>query len=483
MDGFIIEGDVLKKYTGDGGRVVIPDGINVIGEEAFWGCNVTEVIFPHGLRRIGNQAFYQCTALTEIVIPDTVVEVGRWAFAFCSSLEQAEVGGCGDSLSDGVFKNCGKLKIVQLPEGLCEIGENAFGGCEALEYIYFPDSLEDIDEFAFYGCVSLKEVEIPLGVNRLSGAHFGFGAVTEFRVAEGNRHFKAIDGSLYDKSGDTLIRYACGKTDNEFYVPYHVKNIDEFAFAQAINLKRVFLHDGVKRIGRKAFYGSGITEIEIPRSIEYLPELVFGSCKALRSVKLSDTLIRIGEDAFYLCESLLNIVIPEQLKTLENGAFSYCSGLTSLLIPKGVERIGDYVFRECNNLRDLTILTDKVDGRLFLGCSSLESIYVLSRELAEKILFDWHYFCAMRGFLARYYERKTTAEEADGWVAYILNHKLKCVEKLGEEMLFWRFMLEREILSAEDVRTYVNLVTALECRAFLFKYLNECGEEDRDGGV
>ena len=79
----------------------------------------------------------------------------------------------------------------------------------------------------------------------------------------------------------------------------------------------------------------------------------------------------------------------------------------------------------------------------------------------------------MRGFLIRYYERKTTAEEADGWVAYVLNHKLKCVEKLGEEMLFWRFVLEREIFSAEDVRTYVDLVTALECRAFLFKYLNE----------
>lgn len=459
MDGFIIEGDVLKKYTGDGGRVVIPEGIKVIGEDAFAYSCVTEVVLPRGLEKIGNRAFSSCSDLTDITVPKSVTAIGIQAFSYCISLEQAVIEGNCVTFSGGAFKECCKLKIVQLPEGLLKLEEAAFLECVSLEYIYLPDSLEYIDESVFAGCVSLKEVDIPAGITKLSGVHFAPGfSITGFRVADGNKYFKVIDGNLYSKSGDTLVRYAAGKTDAEFYLPYHVKNIDDGAFSNAWNLKRIFLHEGVKRIGEGAFSGCSITEIEIPRCVEYIREMTFSGCKELRSVKLPDTLREIGKNAF-----------------------DYCSSLVSIVIPKSVERMGSNVFSRCSDLIELTVLTDKIEPLWIFECRSLRSIYVPSQELAERILFDRHYFCAMRGFLIRYYEQKTTAEEADGWVAYVLNHKLKCVEKLGEEMLFWRFVLEREIFSAEDVRTYVDLVTALECRAFLFKYLNECDSEVQDG--
>jgi len=36
---FIIENDVLIEYTGEGGEVVIPNGVTSIGDEAFADCN------------------------------------------------------------------------------------------------------------------------------------------------------------------------------------------------------------------------------------------------------------------------------------------------------------------------------------------------------------------------------------------------------------------------------------------------------------
>ena len=46
---FIIENDVLIEYTGEGGEVVITNGVTSIGDEAFADCNgLTGVEIPNG---------------------------------------------------------------------------------------------------------------------------------------------------------------------------------------------------------------------------------------------------------------------------------------------------------------------------------------------------------------------------------------------------------------------------------------------------
>ena len=307
MDEFIIEGDVLKKYTGNGGRVVVPEGIKVVGKNAFERSTLTEVVIPYGLERIEDSAFAGCKALTEITVPETVREIGGWAFADCTSLESAVIeGDCGTvplymfygcsslkdmrlpdgvSVIDGsVFAHCKSLKEIILPDGLTSLGGRAFFQCKALEYVYMPDSLESIGDEAFHECSSLKAVDIPRGVTELSGKIFSrCTSLVEINAVTDNRAFLSIDGNLYDKSGETLICYAKAKTEEEFYLPYHVKNIGENAFSFAKNLKRVFLHQGVKRIGGWAFYCSGITEIDIPRGVEYIHGMTFEGCVDLQN--------------------------------------------------------------------------------------------------------------------------------------------------------------------------------------------------------
>lgn len=61
---FVIEDGVLKKHTG----------------------NETEVVIPEGVEKIGDSAFYCCTNLTTINIPDSVMSIGISAFEGCENL-------------------------------------------------------------------------------------------------------------------------------------------------------------------------------------------------------------------------------------------------------------------------------------------------------------------------------------------------------------------------------------------------------------
>jgi len=47
----------LVEYTGEGGSVVIPDSVTIIGNSAFFGCNkLTDVVIPDSVTDIGNIA-------------------------------------------------------------------------------------------------------------------------------------------------------------------------------------------------------------------------------------------------------------------------------------------------------------------------------------------------------------------------------------------------------------------------------------------
>ena len=99
----------------------IQDGVQAIGEKAFWCCReLTGVRFPAGLTQIGRDAF----------------------------------GGCG------------ALESVELPEGLVTIEGSAFSG-SSLRAVRFPSTLQTIEYFAFQTVIgrgaatALKRVELP----------------------------------------------------------------------------------------------------------------------------------------------------------------------------------------------------------------------------------------------------------------------------------------------------------------------------------
>ena len=136
--------------------VTLPEGLQSIGEWAFYGCtSLTSVTLPEGLQSIGRGAFYGCTSLTSVTLPEGLQSIGEWTFRGCTSLRSVTLPEGLKSIGSEAFGGCTSLTSVTLPEGLQSIGYGAFEGCKSLTSVTLPEGLKSIERGAFHGCRNL----------------------------------------------------------------------------------------------------------------------------------------------------------------------------------------------------------------------------------------------------------------------------------------------------------------------------------------
>lgn len=229
---FQVNGAELVHYNGAESIVSVPDGIEIIGREAFSGNHQVEsIILPESVKTISYGAFMNCDSLKEIAIPDSVTAIEDSAFSHCISLEKVSIGKGLNRIGSGVFADCFKLANINIdsanPNFSCVDGvlyqNNQRKVCQFLcgngRYQYrMPDTVTEIDRYAFWGCDKLEDVTISTALS----------------------------------------------------------NVSEYAFANATGLETVTMNVPLTTIGLKAFEGcNSLKQIILPMSVTQIHDTSF----------------------------------------------------------------------------------------------------------------------------------------------------------------------------------------------------------------
>ncbi len=159
-DGALRDDVIIKK-------VVIEDGIDYIGSNAFLSCyNLSDIDIPQSVTDIGTNAFTetawyeaQLSVSKDIIINNVLYEAD-------DSYDNYVVKDGVITIASGVFYNNTSLHMVTIPASVKSIGTNAFAGCSNLTDITLPDGLENIGYGAFAGS-GIKELTVPKSVKTI----------------------------------------------------------------------------------------------------------------------------------------------------------------------------------------------------------------------------------------------------------------------------------------------------------------------------
>lgn len=167
-------GILLWAYIPDGvTEIVIPGGVKMIAGGAFCGWdNVVVMLSPETLTSYWRAKFNLTNSVTSVVIPDGVEVIGDYAFYYIKNLTEITLPESVKQIGMMSFGRLENLKTVHLSGSLAEIGEYAFWSCTSLEEIALPESLVSVGDSAFYNCVSLKTVVFPENIAKIGQTVF-----------------------------------------------------------------------------------------------------------------------------------------------------------------------------------------------------------------------------------------------------------------------------------------------------------------------
>ncbi len=209
------------------------------------GCGSSTI--PEGINSIGEEAFFSCNSLTNIKIPNGVTVIGESSFSNCKNLEFVSLSDSVQTIEARAFEWCNNLKKIILGRGLTKVGFYAFEGCTSLEVCDLPEGLETIEEMAFERCISLTHLDIPNSVTRIE------------------------DGAFYGCDGLESVSLSNS-----------LKKIAKEVFLGCRKISTIQIPDGVKIIGKYAFqYCKGLNKIILPNSVALIEVGAFDDCDGI----------------------------------------------------------------------------------------------------------------------------------------------------------------------------------------------------------
>jgi hypothetical protein len=353
--------------------IVIPNGITIIGANAFQNCSlVSSITLPANLVTINGTAFENCLVATFNAIPATVTTIAFNAFRNCRGLtsvtipvgvtvfNQAAFAGCTgltainvasgntalQSINGVVFNAAGtilhqypagKPGAYVIPDGVTTLTQQAFEGATLLTAITFPATgftggAQGIPAWTFSGCTALQSVNIPAGVTQLQMGVFQNCTNLTSVTFDGTPTLTTIGGDVFRNTGLT-----------SFTVPATTTSIQGSAFAGCNNLTAInvnsenttfFSNDGVLYFTNWGTFqlmvypaGKTGTSFTVPGTVgaftvRNIAGGAFQNNTFVESIIISDSITGIGDDAFNGCSDLATVTIGSRVATIGQRAFA-----------------------------------------------------------------------------------------------------------------------------------------------------------------
>lgn len=389
---FVISGNTLYKYNGEGGEVCVPEGVKKISKGAFtynedirsvylpdsvqiiddyafaYCTNLSRINLPEGLKKIGRKGFASCNNIDEIILPQGIKTISAETFRSCERLTKVTIPASVTNIKSYAFERCSNLTDIIVPASVTTMGYNVFEGCDKTKIIYDDQNLDKSQEetsdfliregkiIQYTGQINVnKTITIPEGVTSIGAKAF---CVEDWDIASSNikrlsicipkevslekyAFTDALPMNVTFEEGRTVIdAYAFYNTTANYNVnmtvtlPSSIKKLENYSFYnEGIKKIDIILNEGLEVVGNYALYGTGAT---LPSTVTILQEGAVGNCDYY------DLMIDDDED---IIENSKTIKFPEGLEVIGDHCVNIQYASEYIYIPASVKAIGEGAFR------------------------------------------------------------------------------------------------------------------------------------------
>ncbi|MBR4155730.1 MAG: leucine-rich repeat domain-containing protein, partial [Bacteroidales bacterium] len=311
----------------------------------------------------------------------TVTSIGNDAFHYCENLIGVEIPNSVTYIGNSAFGVSG-LTSIEFPNSVTSIGTHVINSCPNIESVEIPSSLTEIGDYNFIYCPNLKSIKVDNN-NPVYDSRNNCNAIIE---TETNTLIAGCSNTIIPNSVSSIGKAAfVGSDVINMEIPNSVISICDAAFCVCKKLENVIFEENsqLESIGDNSLPSYG----------------VFGGCENLKSIEIPRSVTSIGDHAFDNCTSLTNIEIPNSVTFIDYYAFCHCTSLTNIEIPNSVTFIGYHAFEYCDNLTSIYCYAENVPvtrDYAFDYCPSDMVIYVPAQSLeAYKATSPWNNYTIM----------------------------------------------------------------------------------------
>ena len=226
--------------------------------------------------------------LTTLSLPKTITTIGSGAFFKCQKLKKVVLPQTIKKLNETVFMSCSALSDINFPDGLESIGRNALYMTAITEFTA-SKALKTLGDNALYGTQITKAV-LNDRLEKIGQASFAACKQLAKIEIENNPNFKLVNGVLYSTDETTLVAYPLADKRALYKTLPTVTTIYQGIFEGAVNLKDIYINEGVKTIPVSLCCNTEALErMYWPATLTDVKAGAIDGCKKLRELHVAAT--------------------------------------------------------------------------------------------------------------------------------------------------------------------------------------------------